>query len=102
MKYGASAAILLHEFVRLTFENKEKNKHFCEDRYWVCASMNELVKMYPFLTKNKLELLIKKLRKGGALLVDNFNINPMDRTSWYSPSDEILAFYEDYSWDEEE
>lgn len=102
VNYGPSAAMLLHEFVRLTLENKAKNQYFAESRYWVRVSMTELTKMYWFLSKNQIELSLKKLREDGALLVDNFNIDPWDRTSWYSPGDEILAFYEDYPWDEEE
>ncbi len=102
VKCGADAAILLHEFVRLVLKNKAENRSFAENRYWVCVSLNELADRYPLWSKRQIERLLKILRGNHFLLADRFNIDPRDRTCWYSPSDEILALYEDYPWDEEE
>lgn len=102
VKYGADAAILLHEFVRMCEESKTACRDFHKDRYWTCVSLLELSQMYPAWSKNQIERSVKKLREGGALLVDNFNIDPRDRTNWYSPSDETLSLYEGYQWDREE
>lgn len=102
VKYGADAAILLHEFVRMCEENKAARRNFHKDRYWTCVSARELAQMYPAWSPKRIERSVKKLRKGGALLVDNFNIDPRDRTNWYSPSDETLSLYEGYQWDREE
>ncbi len=96
VKYGGDAAILLHEFVRMCEENEAANRHFCKDRYWTCVSLRELSQMYPVWSPKKIERSVKKLRKGGALLVDNFNIDPRDQTNWYAPSDETLSLYEGY------
>ena len=101
VKYGPSAATLLHEFVRLSLENKVANQNFCVNRYWVCISLSELAAKYPFWSKHQIESIIKKLREDGALLVDSFNVNPWDRTNWYSPSDEILTYYKGYPWENE-
>ena len=93
-KYGPNEAILLHEFVRLTQQNKAEGRNFAKDRYWVCVSIKELAAMYPFWSVAQIKRLTKKLCEEGLILVDNFNVDPMDRRNWYSPSNRTKAIYE--------
>lgn len=93
-RYGLDAAVFLHNIVYWTLKNQAENRHFHEGRYWTYASRKGLAKMYPLWSESQIRRLTDKLRERGALLVGDFNDDRMQRTIWYSPSDEILALYD--------
>lgn len=93
-KYGLDAAVFLHNVVYWTLKNKAEDKHFYNGRYWMSGSVKGLSVLYPLWSASQLKRLIAKLRDSGALLVGDFNEDRMNRTNWYSPSDEILALYD--------
>ena len=94
-KYGTDAAIFLHNIVYWTLKNQSEDRHFHEGRYWMQASLNGLAALYPLWSAPQIKRIIAKLRDAGVLLVGDFNEDRMVRTNWYSPSDEILALYDD-------
>ncbi len=94
-KYGTDAAIFLHNIVYWTLKNQSEERHFHEGRYWMQASLNGLAALYPLWSAPQIKRMIAKLRDAGILLVGDFNEDRMVRTNWYSPSDEILALYDD-------
>ncbi|MCI9348570.1 MAG: hypothetical protein HFF83_04990 [Oscillibacter sp.] len=94
-KYGTDAAIFLHNIVYWTLKNQSEERHFHEGRYWMQASLNGLAALYPLWSAPQIKRMIAKLRDAGVLLVGDFNEDRMVRTNWYSPSDEILALYDD-------
>lgn len=94
VKYGVNEAILLQQIVYFTQKNHAEAKHFYEGRYWMYASVKGLSGLYSFWSASQIKRIIARLRDCGALLAGNFNEDRMVRTSWYSPSDEILALYD--------
>ena len=93
IKYGADAAIFLNNIVFWISPNEAENRHFQEGRYCTHASISGFAKLYPLWSVPQLKRLISKLRNDGALLVGDFNEDRMDRTKWYSVSDEVMAVY---------
>lgn len=94
VRYSLDAAVLLNNVVYWTQKNQSEGKHFHDGRYWMSASLKGLAALYPLWSVPQIKRLIAKLRDSGALLVGDFNEDRMNRTNWYSPSDEILALYE--------
>lgn len=93
-KYGADAAVFLHNIVYWTLKNRAEDKHYHEGRYWMQASLKGLAALYPLWSASQIKRIIARLREDGALLVGDFNEDRMVRTNWYAPGDEILALYE--------
>jgi len=92
-KYGTDAAIFLHNVVYWVLKNKAEGRHLHQGRYWTYASRKGLAEMYPIWSESQIKRMIAKLRDQGALLLGDFNEDRRLRTSWYSPSDEIMALY---------
>ena len=95
MLYGVNAAILLSNICYWIEKNIKNNKHFYNGRYWTYNSVQAFFECFPYLTKGQINTALKNLRKVGALLIGNYNKKKYDRTTWYSPSDAILAIYSD-------
>ncbi|MEY8386703.1 hypothetical protein AALC17_05285 [Oscillospiraceae bacterium 38-13] len=94
VKYGVNEAIFLHQIVYWTQRNQAENRHCHQGRYWTYHTRRGLAQLYPIWSDAQIKRIVSKLRKAGALLVGNFNEDPMLRTNWYAPSDDVLAFYE--------
>ncbi len=92
-RFGVDAAIFLHNIVYWTLKNKAEGRHCHQGRYWTYASRKGLAEMYPIWSESQIKRMIARLRDQGALLVGDFNEDRRLRTSWYSPSDEIMALY---------
>ena len=93
VKYGADVAIFVHNVVYWVEKNAANRKHMHDDRYWTYNSARALCELYPLWSRDQIKRIIKKCEDAGLILIGNFNEKPMDRTQWYSPSDEILTLY---------
>lgn len=93
VKYGADVAIFVHNVVYWVEKNAANRKHLHDDRYWTYNSMRALCELYPLWSRDQIKRIIKKCEDAGLILIGNYNEKPMDRTQWYSPSDEILILY---------
>lgn len=91
--HGADVAIFVHNLVYWVEKNAANGKHFHDGRYWTYNSTKALCEMYPLWSKDQLRHIIKKAEAAGLVLTGNYNAKPMDRTLWYSPSDEVLVLY---------
>ena len=91
--HGADVAIFVHNLVYWVEKNAANGKHFHDGRYWTYNSTKALCEMYPLWTKDQLRHIVKKAEAAGLVLTGNYNAKPMDRTLWYSPSDEVLVLY---------
>ena len=93
VKYGADVAIFVHNVVYWVEKNAANGVNFYDGRYWTYNSVSALCEMYPLWSKDQMKRLIKKCAELGVILVGNYNENKRYRTKWYTPSDEILEFY---------
>lgn len=94
-KYGADAAIFINNIVYWTLKNQAENRNYHDGRYWTFGTVTGFAKLYPLWSEPQIKRIIAKCRDAGILLVGDFNEDRRDRTRWYSPSDEILALYDD-------
>lgn len=98
-RFGVDEAVFLHNIVYWTLKNKAEGRHFHQGRYWTYASRKGLAEMYPFWSESQIKRMTARLRDQGALLSGDFNEDRRLRTSWYSPSDEVLALYGEGPWE---
>ena len=93
VKHGADVAIFVHNLVYWVEKNAANGKHFHDGRYWTYNSTKALCEMYPLWTKDQIRRIIQKAETAGLIVTGNYNEKKMDRTMWYSPSDEVLQLY---------
>ncbi len=93
VKYGTEEAIFLDSIMFWYRTNRSENINFHEGRWWTYNAMKTYTELYPWWSMAQIRRIIDRCKAKGALLVGDFNPDRRDRTSWYSPSDELLALY---------
>ena len=93
-QYGTDAAIFMNNIVYWVLKNQAEGKHFYDGRFWTYGTVAGFAVLYPLWSVPQIKRIIAKCREAGILLVGDFNKDRRDRTSWYSPSDEILSLYD--------
>src|SRR5262245_39207977 len=86
--YGVTEAILLYNLRFWIAKNKASGKHWHELRTWTYNSHKEFSKLFPYLSESQIKRALASLVKQGAVVKDNFNKKPYDRTNWYALTDE--------------
>jgi hypothetical protein len=90
VKYGVDEAIMLQNLAYWVQKNAANGKHIHNGRAWTYNSAAAFVKLFPFWNKFKIRRILDTLEERGAIMSDSFNDVPMDRTKWYSVSDECM------------
>lgn len=93
VEHGADVAIFVHNLVYWVEKNAANGKHFHDGRFWTYNSIKALCEMYPLWSASQIRTITQKAEKAGLIVTGNYNAKPMDRTMWYSPSDEVLRLY---------
>jgi hypothetical protein len=91
VKYGIESALIIGQIDYWCNKNKEKNRNFYNGRYWTYNTIKNMTDSFPYLTTRQVNYYIDKLKKRGAILTDNFNKNNLDKTTWYTLSDDVLS-----------
>lgn len=91
--YGIDGAVFIQNLYLWILKNKANGRHFYEGKNWTYNSISAFTELFPFWSKKQIERLIKKLENDGAIKVGNFNENPLDRTRWFTLSEEIIRTY---------
>lgn len=97
VRYGVDESIFLHVVVSLAINNKDNNRNFRDGRWWTYNSLSAWEQEFPWWSAKQIRRIISSCKEQGALFVGEYNKDPRDRTSWYSPSDELLGYYRE-SW----
>jgi hypothetical protein len=92
-KYGVGEAILLHNICFWQKKNIANNVNYHDGRYWVYNSVQAYSELFPYYTDRQIRNILKKLEDKGCLHVGRYNKMKIDRTKWYSASDEIMAIH---------
>ena len=87
-RYGITEAILLYNLKFWIAKNKASGKHFYKGRTWTYNSYKAFSGLFPYLSESQIKRALANLVAKGAILKDNFNKMPYDRTNWYSLADE--------------
>lgn len=92
--YGVDAAVVVHNLYWWIFKNIANEKHIYDGKAWTYNTMKAFSDLFPFWTEKQIRTVLLRLKNQGALLVGNYNKTLMDRTQWYSLSDEIMSIYQ--------
>ena len=92
-RYGVDEAVFIHNLYWWIVKNEANGRHYHDGRSWTYNSMAAFAKLFPFWSEKQVRRIVDRLRSAGALLVGNFNQSAMDRTQWYSLSDEVISVY---------
>lgn len=92
MAYGDREAILLAHIRFWVNTNKRNRNNVHPDkngnlRYWTYNSKQAMMEWFPYWNEHRIRRLLESLEKQGAILVDSFNQNRFDNTSWYTIDD---------------
>lgn len=93
-KYGVNAAIFLRDIYHWCSTNRDNEQNFHDGRWWTYQTIKALCCRHPYWTKNQVEHIIKTCQEKGALLSGHFSENPLDRTLWYSLTDEAWTLFD--------
>jgi hypothetical protein len=87
-RYGITEAILLYNLKFWITKNKANGKHYYNGRTWTYNSYKAFSELFPYLSGSQIKRALASLVDQGAILKDNFNRMPYDRTNWYALTDE--------------
>jgi phage gp16-like protein len=87
-RYGITEAILLYNLKFWLNQNKAKRKHQYNGRTWTYNSQKAFSELLPYLSESQIKRALASLVRQEAILKDNFNKMPYDRTNWYALADE--------------
>lgn len=83
-KYGVHEAILIHHFQHWIQVNVNMNKHHHEGRTWSYQTLEYVAAHFPYLSRDQVNRILRKLVRLNVLKKGNFNKNRYDRTTWFS------------------
>ena len=92
-KYGVGEAILLHNMCFWQKKNIANKNNYHDGKYWVYNSIQAYSELFPYYTDRQIRSILKKLEDKGCLYVGRYNKMKIDRTKWYSVSDEIMLIH---------
>jgi uncharacterized phage protein (TIGR02220 family) len=85
---GVYEAIFLKNMQFWIIHNKAHNKHFKNDRTWTYTSLEALIKLFPFWTKDQIYYIVQKLVKKSIILTEKFSKQALNHCNWYAFVDE--------------
>lgn len=102
-KYSIEEAIVIANLYGWIKHNATNGKNFHEGRYWTYNSLVSFAKYFPFWSESKVKRVLidlagktdskDALPKHEPIIVKgNFNTSKLDRTVWYSFTDEFFAY----------
>ena len=92
-KYGTNEAVILYNLAFWIKRNTANQRNIRDGRAWTYNSQRALAEIFDFLTERQVFRILKKLEEAGAIIKGNYNTKKIDRTCWYTVSDDILKFY---------
>jgi hypothetical protein len=91
VRHGIPAAILIENLRFWLLKNIANKKNLYEGHYWTYNSAKAFAELFPYMSEDSIQKVLKKLEAEGIVFTGNFNNNPYDRTKWYRLSPEYLT-----------
>jgi len=87
-KYGIEASILYGHIAYWCQRNRLNGKNIVEDKAYTYNSLEAFSKLFPYITKRKIQTTLAQLKAEGLIEVRN-DLNPdkWDKTNWYHAID---------------
>ena len=93
-QYGMAEAILLKHIWFWCLKNRERQKNFHNDTYWMYYSVKQFQETFCYLKSSKIRSALSKLEQEGLIITGTFNPKPMDRTKWYAVTERAIDMCE--------
>lgn len=93
-KFGIDEAIFLEHLAYWVKVNTANRRNVHDGRVWTYNTQSAFSEIFDLWTRRQIQRILKSLETQGAIIKGNYNKKAMDRTLWYTVSDEILDFYE--------
>ena len=91
VRHGIQAAILIENLRFWLLKNIANKKNLHEGHYWTYNSAKAFAELFPYISEDAIQRILKKLEAEGIIFTGNFNNNPYDRTKWYRLNEEYLS-----------
>lgn len=89
--HGMEAAVILHNLRFWLQKNAANHKHAYDDYYWTYNSATAFAELFPYMTANQIQKILKKLEAKGVIFSGNYNKDKLDRTKWYTLPEFAIA-----------
>ena len=89
---GINESIVLQKVHHLTLTDNNYEKIIKPNERWIRISYRELGENIPFFSRKTTERIVKKLEQENALISNEFNEHPMDKTKWYTVNYKKILF----------
>lgn len=94
-EYGVPEAIFVHRLYWWVRDNQANNRNLKDGKYWTYDSLTALTQIFGFWSRRQIEGVINRCREKGLILTASYNDNPLNRTTWYTVTDKVVAYYGD-------
>lgn len=91
VKYGMFEAVLINHFMFWLTKNESDDINYHDGRYWSFSKLSSLEALYPYIGRRTLERALQHLVDEKVLMKGNYNDSKLNRTLWYSFTDEFKA-----------
>ena len=81
---GTDSAIIYENICYWIAKNEANEKNFHDGKYWTYNSNKAFLKMFTWLTSDKIRTCLKKLKDKKYIETGNYNKLNYDKTLWYS------------------
>lgn len=81
---GVVAAVLYHNIQYWCAHNRANRINEYDGYFWTFNSIEAFTELFPYLSKNQINLGLKKLEESGYIKTGNYNKSAYDRTKWYA------------------
>ena len=88
MVVGVKGAILLNHLAWWVRKNETSGVNFHDGYYWTYNTSDAYSKIFPFFSADVIRKELKNLEKAGYILAGCYNKSAMNRTKWYTLTDE--------------
>jgi DNA-binding PadR family transcriptional regulator len=85
---GVKGAILLNHIAWWVRKNEASGINFHDGYYWTYNTSDAYSKIFPFFSADVIRKELKNLEKAGYILAGCYNKSAMNRTKWYTLTDE--------------
>lgn len=83
-KVGVNAAVIYNHILYWVTKNEGENTNFIDGMWWSYATLDGLVALFPYMTKDQVRTAIQKLKDSKLIVTGNYSKDKRDRTTWYS------------------
>lgn len=94
VEVGMNAAIILQNLYFWCEKNRANESNYHDGYYWTFNSIKAYEKMFPYLTRNKINTALANLEKDGYIISGNYNASTYDRTKWYAVTEKGYGLVE--------